>query len=137
MSRLVTPQTRRDRWSPRKSVHCRRWIALGPSDAGERGQGRGEGPAVRLASAQRDALGGVFERDVELTPLVGHLGHPRVRDAGEWSWHSRRSHRDLEAPTVRFERRLQAALRPLDVPENLDRSHDQIHLTGRLERGDG
>ncbi len=98
---------------------------------------RSEGPAERLASAQRDALGGVLERDVELAPLVGHLGHTSVRDAGGWRRHPRGSRRELQAPPVRVERRLQAALRPLNVPENLDRSHDQIHLPGRLERGDG
>jgi hypothetical protein len=50
----------------RKGVHGAGLIARRPSDAGEGGQGRGERPAVRQASAQRDGLGGVLEGDVEL-----------------------------------------------------------------------
>ena len=63
-------------------LQCPGRITGGLPDHRQRGQAVGQRNSVDELAAQRDALGCVPQRDVELVPLVGDLGQARIAQSG-------------------------------------------------------
>jgi len=111
-------------------------IAFGVPDPGQRCQAGGQrlGP-VHLPTAC-DALGHVAEGSIKLTPLVGHLGHAHISDAGCGQRCLARRRGDLQRLLISGERRVQPALGALDLTKEMAGRRGQGTLTGRVPSGD-
>jgi hypothetical protein len=88
---------------------------LGLPDPRQRGQAGGQRQGIDELAAQREAIGDLAQRGVEHAPLIGHLGHPHVRDAHGGSDRPAGRRVDLQHLPVGAERRVEPTLGTLDL----------------------
>jgi hypothetical protein len=116
-------------------------VASGVSDPRQRRRAVRERVGNDELAAQREALGEVLRRNVELTALVGDLGHAHVRGTCGRQGRLAGCGGEVQCLLIGPERPIQATLRTLDPAQVLGPESDHVVHAGRLPpcdaRGNG